>query len=252
MSDFPARKPKSEVPILPKQPSEPERVADSRRARKQNGSRTARERESLRKLNHSIIEKARRTKINDTLAALKQLIPPDFGYPQDAEEGDEEYADGVRSKGKKKKEEREFKLEILVRTVAYMRTLLDKVADLEAEAASADCQCNSPSSKRKFALDEDIQTAKRPKVQGGLPSIASWLPQIELSRTPPLNSSHLPSPPASAHFSPIMPVQIPPTLSLSPDEESAASLLLQMGTPRPGQSGLVAHTPSSMFEMGRK
>ncbi|KAF9470460.1 hypothetical protein BDN70DRAFT_821348, partial [Pholiota conissans] len=43
-------------------------------------SRTARE--AQRRLNHSIIEKARRTKINDALAALKQLVPVNYGQPQ--------------------------------------------------------------------------------------------------------------------------------------------------------------------------
>ncbi|EEB93979.1 hypothetical protein MPER_07293 [Moniliophthora perniciosa FA553] len=63
-------------------------------------SRSARE--TQRKLNHSIIEKARRTKINEALATLKQLVPSDFGSKtssskkkvdsEDEDDGDEEYA----------------------------------------------------------------------------------------------------------------------------------------------------------------
>ena len=56
-------------------------------------------RETQRKLNHSIIEKARRTKINDALATLRQLVPSDFdGKKSDKnaagdEEDDEEEND---------------------------------------------------------------------------------------------------------------------------------------------------------------
>jgi len=184
--------------------------SEPRRGRKPGGSRTARERESLRKLNHSIIEKARRTKINETLATLKQLIPPDFG--NDVEDVDCE----DNRKKRKQKGDKEFKLEILVRTVAYMQVLLDKVAVLEAGQRCTNCH--------------------RPEE---LPSISSWLPQID----PAL--AQLPSPPASTHFSPIIPAQVPPLLSL--DEHSAASLLLQIGS-----APYTPHTPSSLLDMRRK
>ena len=55
-------------------------------------SRSARE--AQRRLNHSIIEKARRTKINDTLATLRQLEPVDYGSEtesrEDAEDNDDD------------------------------------------------------------------------------------------------------------------------------------------------------------------
>ncbi|KAH9486878.1 hypothetical protein JR316_0000943 [Psilocybe cubensis] len=115
-------------------------------------SRSARE--AQRRLNHSIIEKARRTKINDALATLKQLVPINYGQLQKPtvasdEEGDDddEYEGGTakaKSRGKNnepkpsgKKEEKEFKLEILVRTVAFLQDLLGRVAALEASAMTA-------------------------------------------------------------------------------------------------------------------
>ncbi|THV05729.1 hypothetical protein K435DRAFT_646700, partial [Dendrothele bispora CBS 962.96] len=53
-------------------------TSSGKRGRKPGAmSRSARE--TQRKLNHSIIEKARRTKINDALSTLRQLVPSDFG-----------------------------------------------------------------------------------------------------------------------------------------------------------------------------
>ncbi|KAK7021898.1 hypothetical protein VNI00_017187 [Paramarasmius palmivorus] len=108
-------------------------------------SRSARE--TQRKLNHSIIEKARRTKINEALATLKQLVPSDFGSgasssqkkdDSDSENDDDgEYQEKKTNKksGKKEEKEREFKLEILIRTVSYMEHLIDKVKELESRLA---------------------------------------------------------------------------------------------------------------------
>jgi len=71
-------------PILPKQvlqssePPPPNSPPPRRRGRKPAPlSRSARE--AQRRLNHSIIEKARRTKINNALATLKELVPLDYG-----------------------------------------------------------------------------------------------------------------------------------------------------------------------------
>ncbi|PPQ78806.1 hypothetical protein CVT25_010675 [Psilocybe cyanescens] len=127
--------------------------APAKRGRKPGPlSRSARE--AQRRLNHSIIEKARRTKINDALATLKQLVPANYGQPPkpvtvtddergDEDEDDDDYEDGSgksKSKpkpkpkvsGKKEEKEKEFKLEILVRTVAFLQDLLARVAILEA------------------------------------------------------------------------------------------------------------------------
>jgi hypothetical protein len=117
------------------------------------------QRESLRKQNHSRIEKARRTKINDALAELRILVPRDVGLPLDEldEEDDEEEDDvgddgdyglrtgpgsgsgrGGTSGGKRQsrpKQEKEFKLEVLVRTVGYLKNLVRCVNSLEQDAA---------------------------------------------------------------------------------------------------------------------
>lgn len=61
-------------------------VGPKKRGRKPGAmSRSARE--TQRKINHSRIEKARRSKINDALDALRALVPPDFGKEKDTEDG---------------------------------------------------------------------------------------------------------------------------------------------------------------------
>ncbi len=114
----------------------------------------ARQREAQRRLNHSIIEKARRTKINDALAALKQLVPAtlrqDHRAVQDQldeeDDNDDDYEEGKaakpqpaagKGKGKKEEKEKEFKLEILIRTVSFLQDLLQRVDVLESAAARA-------------------------------------------------------------------------------------------------------------------
>ncbi|KAF4612864.1 hypothetical protein D9613_011152 [Agrocybe pediades] len=112
-------------------------------------------REAQRRLNHSIIEKARRTKINDALATLRRLVPADYGQqqkqpePADDEEDDEEdgdYEEGSSKKkakpkskatGKKEEKEKEFKLEILERTVTFLQDLLERVKTLESQGSAA-------------------------------------------------------------------------------------------------------------------
>lgn len=56
---------------------DPPQTAPKRRGRK-SGALSRSARESQRKMNHSRIEKARRLKINDALAALRELVPVDF------------------------------------------------------------------------------------------------------------------------------------------------------------------------------
>ncbi|KAF4579538.1 hypothetical protein EYR40_000285 [Pleurotus pulmonarius] len=167
------------TPILPKkgpaasaqaEPGVVNAPAPSRRGRKPSGlSRSARE--AQRKLNHSIIEKARRTKINDALATLRELIPADYGRAYEEDEEDE--ADQTKKGGKKgKKEEKEFKLEILVRTVSFMKDLLERIRVLEANqqgARDVDDDMASPSvpihdgkkRKRRNEASDDIQDDSR-------------------------------------------------------------------------------------------
>ncbi|KAH0578458.1 hypothetical protein H2248_003606 [Termitomyces sp. 'cryptogamus'] len=166
-------------------------------------------RETQRKLNHSIIEKARRTKINDALTSLKQLVPAGYGQssPQPADEDE----DAKKKKGKKEEKEKEFKLEILERTVVFLQDLLKRVEVFEAAVSSSPkdrslcAKCSSPLSpsfssstsypdqdqpvlKRKRSLsshspasnlDMSLEPSpKRPRLHASprLPSISSWLP----------------------------------------------------------------------------
>ncbi len=190
-------------------------------------SRTARE--AQRKLNHSIIEKARRTKINDALGTLRQLVPENFGAKAEEENNDEvdEDDDGEfgrgKGRGKKAEKEKEFKLEILVRTVAYMQHLIGRVQELEAEG------------KRKAAEGVDEPKRKKQRTredEDRLPSISTWL---NSSIDPSLQSpriAQLPSPPSSTSFAPVSQLfQAPPALTLSPTED--AELLLHMSSYSP-------------------
>jgi hypothetical protein len=146
-------------------------------------SRSARE--AQRRLNHSIIEKARRTKINDTLATLRQLVPVDYGsspQPQhedeeDEEDEDDDYPEGAKmpskpkpkATGKREEKEKEFKLEILVRTVTFLQDLLKRVDTLENTLSVCQhCGTSQSCKKRKHSQpyddDEDDQPSKQPKV----------------------------------------------------------------------------------------
>ncbi|KAG6827505.1 hypothetical protein H0H92_011525 [Tricholoma furcatifolium] len=196
-------------------PASSPQPAPAKRGRKPGPlSRAARE--TQRKLNHSIIEKARRTKINDALASLRQLVPVDYKQaPQEQEEDADEA--GTKKKGKREEKEKEFKLEILERTVVFLKDLLDRVEVLEANTAAggpnvvcSKCTTSATSPrpvahtatpdidtsaivrKRKHSIlsssSSDDTITKRPRAQSiaqehqrqRLPSISSWLePQID-------------------------------------------------------------------------
>ncbi|KAF9011817.1 hypothetical protein BDQ17DRAFT_1344895 [Cyathus striatus] len=268
-------------------------------------SRSARE--AQRRLNHSIIEKARRTKINDALATLKQLVPADYGQikksTNEAEESDdgefrESSSKAGKPGGKREEKEKEFKLEILVRTVSYMQDLLQHVAVLEnAVNTCSNCSAKHTNKRKRSASDcdeegesHDSRATARPRKtsdargmikscdtngnapiaplepqkpstplptppESRLPPISSWLPNSAIdpsllpskaSSSSPSPPNQLPSPPSSTHFDPIRSSNIPPTLNLgpvatasmlpstrTPEDESAASLLLQISASSP-------------------
>jgi Helix-loop-helix DNA-binding domain len=303
--------PRNVLPILPKR-SAPEALqetnstasatqpARAKRGRKPGPlSRTARD--TQRKLNHSIIEKARRTKINEALATLRELVPKDYGSSKDkaVDDDDGEENEGRQSKsksratGKREEKEKEFKLEILVRTVSFMQDLLARVKEMEADAQPCSkCVAREPSKRKREVTDdgtndneEDLDrhlpkrvnhsrdaqsaadspvgqrsssiesTASRAAYLGSrLPSISSWLPPSQIdpallspNQRPMSNNTYqLPSPPSSTIFYPIQTPHIPPALTLgpvatssllsplrTPEDESAASLLLQISASSP-------------------
>jgi hypothetical protein len=168
--------------------------------------------ERLRKAQHSRIEKTRRTKINAALTELRELVPRDTEVPPAraarAADGDRDAAketDGPPAQ----RDEREFKLDVLVRTVAYMKTLIDRVGTLEAQvrapppddrARTADDWPEAPPAKRACVERAPARSAPpTPSVQLSmpLPSISTWLPLL-----PYADPSALTAPQVAAHTSP--------------------------------------------------
>jgi hypothetical protein len=145
--------------------------------------------------------------------------------------------------------------------------------------SSLDAVMDRPT-KRLTASPQSILPPMPPAPAPGtrLPSISSWLPRsiadLE-SHTPSINPIQLPTPPASGVIGPIMSPQVPPTLRLdlpmaslparalpasaqsspswTPEDESAASLLLRIKTsnsPKIGKhvasvNDLLAPTPGA-------
>ncbi|PVG01627.1 hypothetical protein CPB86DRAFT_794975 [Serendipita vermifera] len=85
-----------------------------KRGRKPNPNPYVRSaREAARKASHSVIEKKRRERINQALTELRTLVP--------AEENP-----GTANPGK------DFKLEVLIRTVSHLKSLVTRVEELES------------------------------------------------------------------------------------------------------------------------
>ena len=193
----------------------PEVPEPKRRGRKPSTlSRAARE--SMRRQNHSRIEKARRTKINDTLATLRNLVPVDAGRKLsvtgdeslDEDDEDDEFESGDPKKPgskSKQKQEKEFKLEILEKAVLYVQELQEKVHVLESRGCarcsnvgvspvhkpkrkheamppSDDYDSNSSADviadrpMKRPAPTQSIFPPGHPPPSTRLPSISSWLP----------------------------------------------------------------------------
>ncbi|KAI0363974.1 hypothetical protein BV20DRAFT_957194 [Pilatotrama ljubarskyi] len=142
--------------------------APKRRGRKPGAmSRSARE--SLRKLNHSKIEKARRTKINETLATLSTLVNERgrvlAGNPGEKVETTKEDDGGKGGKkGKGKTEEKEFKLDVLVKTVEYMQDLIARVRALE-DAMCTHCHAAEGQSPRNDSVRGTTLPLKRKRAE---------------------------------------------------------------------------------------
>jgi hypothetical protein len=222
-------------------------------------SRSARD--SLRRQNHSRIEKARRTKINEALDTLRALVPLSV-----REEGNEEEEEGAD--GKKRGQQKEFKLEILVRTVTYMKQLISRVEELESKHCQSQSQVPQPRGvKRKRdeifqqLLDEEPipvptskaigeSTSRGSTVSPRLPPISTLFQQQNNTNLASLPSpDQLPSPLTTAEFRPrsdsleqpysarlpslMLPSPRSDKSQASQEDESAASLLLHMKTRSP-------------------
>lgn len=144
--------------------------APKRRGRKPGAmSRSARE--SLRKLNHSRIEKARRTKINETLGTLSALVseadarkrgPPSVAEPR------EDTTKGKRSGKSKSEDGKEFKLDVLVKAVSYMQELIEKVRQFETSA----CETCLPSTSTPLVADHREPSGKRKRVDEDMDDVS--------------------------------------------------------------------------------
>jgi hypothetical protein len=237
-------------------------------------------REAQRKMNHSLIEKARRTKINDALASLRSLIPREAGGGGGpGEEGDDKGTD------------KEFKLEILERAVTYLQELTSKVKELEA--AGPKCKhCAGQRKRGRTEANDGYEADTDMDGSGGtpfLPPISSWLHLNPHSLPLTPNQSPLFQPSSSSKqvqynvgVSPLAHLhvadQTPPMLTLpspslnarpSLEDESAATLLLQIAasssssssssssasvssiSSSPSYPGIKPHTPSSFLGLLR-
>lgn len=143
----------------------------NKRGRKPAPASSRGAREQARKTNHSRIEKRRREKINDALATLRDVVP--IGIAEILEQLEQASPGaspalsavgaaaaaavatsaatrgsigGANEKGKKKAgAEKEFKLEVLERTVVFVKYLLERVDELEAQVRLTQTPSNSTS-----------------------------------------------------------------------------------------------------------
>ena len=92
-------------------------------------------REQARKTNHSRIEKRRREKINEALATLREIVPVGIASMLQAQQspGVSPALSAVGTAPGKKGQEKEFKLEVLERTVVFVKYLLERVNELERQ-----------------------------------------------------------------------------------------------------------------------
>ncbi|EPS96396.1 hypothetical protein FOMPIDRAFT_1025406 [Fomitopsis schrenkii] len=231
-------------------------TAQRRRGRKP-GTLSRSARESLRKLNHSRIEKARRTKINEALASLSALV-------NEAEQ-EKATAAGVtlEPKAKGRAEEKEFKLDVLVKTVTYVQELINKVRALE-DAARACPHCSrdrvaafAPALKRKRPgeediemggsadeLDEEIEYAGDDEKGDGEPEPGPERSPVFVGTAPPPASAHpTPSPrlPPIAAWLP-HPYVDPSCIAAISDSRNAAAAASQLPSPPPSASSRAAST----------
>jgi Helix-loop-helix DNA-binding domain len=220
-----------------------------RRGRKPSTlSRAARE--SMRRQNHSRIEKARRTKINDALATLRNIVPADAGRKLsaigdeslDEDDEDDEFESGDPKKpGKsKQKQEKEFKLEVLEKAVLYVQELQEKVRVLESRGCA---QCSNVSTSPVHKPKRKHE-AMPPSDDYDSNSSADVIADRPMKRLTPTQSFFSPvhSPP-STRLPPIS-SWLPPSIADQGLPESRTSLVNPVQLPTPPASVVVGPVAS--------
>ncbi|EMD37034.1 hypothetical protein CERSUDRAFT_95299 [Gelatoporia subvermispora B] len=221
--------------------------APKRRGRKP-GTMSRSARESLRKLNHSRIEKARRTKINETLATLSTLV--NEADKAKAAAGEDIPVEVVQQGGKGKSEEKEFKLDVLVKAVTYMQELIERVKTLEgAKCSKCAGSLIQPAGPRETGVKR-----KRPEAGLDITDVPRPPPTPRAIPPPPADSDsprrepnegpRRPSiPPLTADISP----RLPPIASWLPHpyiDPSCLPVLPEAALPSPSAAATGSHLPS--------
>ncbi|KAN0109532.1 hypothetical protein V8E52_009175 [Russula decolorans] len=220
-----------------------------RRGRKPSTlSRAARE--SMRRQNHSRIEKARRTKINDALATLRDLVPADAGRKLsvtgdeslDEDDEDDEFGSGNPKKpGKsKQKQEKEFKLEVLEKAVLYVQELQEKVRVLECRGC-ARCSNVSMSPVHKPKRKHE---AMPPSDDYDSNSSADVVADRPMKRLTPTQSIFSPAHSAPSTRLPPISSWLPPSIADQRLPESRTPLVNPVQLPTPPASVVVGPVAS--------
>ena len=139
-------------------------------------------REAARRANHSIIEKVRREKINRALSELKKLVPP---KPDERSLAMGSATISTTTENTTKVQPKEYKLEVLVRTVDHLRHLIHRVEVLERLTSEQPGQDGTRAHQQHIPL-------------GSNPSAAPSMPELALctscARSLRLSNPHIPAP----------------------------------------------------------
>ena len=181
-------------------------------------------REAARRANHSIIEKVRREKINHALSELSKLVPP---QPDERSVAMGSATNDAITVNTTKVQPKEYKLEVLVRTVGYLRHLIDRVETLERLTSEQSVQDGTRSYQQNIPLDSK-------------PSDGPCMPEPALctncAHPLRLSNPHIPSPrfPPSSEANPPYQQRLPSLASiLNPSQPLNQQLL-----PPPGSDSL--------------
>ncbi|KAI6111773.1 hypothetical protein EV401DRAFT_2211879 [Pisolithus croceorrhizus] len=216
----------------------PQPPPPKRRGRKP-GTMSRAAREAQRKINHSLIEKARRTKINDALATLRQLVPADhkraasFEDQDDSDEGDLDPTTTTATNQNDRNREAHLREKKSSSSKSSSVKALERDGCPHCQRPISGLIDDSPVKSTHMSVADEPRPSKpqNPTSQPSrLPSISTWLPTLAPSQSPSCDHSsadvggislpattHLPTPPTSATFPPSSAISagaLPPALTL--------------------------------------